>query len=85
MFKETEQILNEIRWADRAITKSLEKAQAFADFFSTKIRDIVEQNNVQDKPTNAEKVVNAQETNYVTLQKTQDIMKNLKQKELLPM
>ncbi len=50
------------------------------DFFSTKIRDIVEQNNVQDEPTNGEKVVNAQDTNYITLQKTQDIMKNLKQK-----
>jgi len=78
--KETEQIPNEIKWADRTITNSSEKAQAFADFFSTKIRDIVEQNNVQDEPTNGEKVVNAQDTNYVTLQKTQDIMKNLKQK-----
>ncbi len=42
--KETEQIPNEIKWADRTITNSSEKAQAFADFFSTKIRDIVEQN-----------------------------------------
>jgi exonuclease III len=78
--KETEQIPNEIRWANRTITNSSEKAQAFADFFSTKIRNIVEQNNVQDEPTNGGKVVNVQEANYVTLQKTQDIMKNLKQK-----
>jgi len=35
---------------------------------------------VQEEPTNGGRVVNAQEANYVTLQKMQDIMKNLKQK-----
>ncbi len=55
--KETEQITNEIRWAYGTISNSSEKAQAFADFFSTKIRNIVEHNNLQEEPTNGGRVV----------------------------
>jgi hypothetical protein len=78
--KAVEQIPNEIRWDNKTIMKSSEKAQAFADFFCAKTKSLVEENSVQDDVENGEKVVDAEETNYVTLGRTVEIMKNLQQK-----
>ena len=78
--KVVDQIPNEIQWGNKTITKSSEKAQAFADFFHAKTRNMIEENKVQDDVDNGEKVMDAEEANYVALDKTIEIMKNLQQK-----
>ncbi len=78
--KETEQIPSVIRCADKTVTGSSEKTTAFAVFFSAKTRSIVEQNVVQDVQGDDVKVIYATKFNFITLQKTQDIMKNMRQK-----
>ena len=54
--------------------------QAFAEFFNTKIKNIAEQNAVQDGVWSGDRVMYAGEASYITIQKTEDIMKNLKLK-----
>ena len=78
--KVVEHIPNEIQWGNKTITKSSEKAQAFADFFCAKTRNLVEENSVQDDVENGKRVVDAEEANHVTLDRTIEIMKNLQQK-----
>jgi hypothetical protein len=78
--KAVDQIPKEIRWGDRTITESVEKASAFAEYFNTKTTNIVEQNTVQNGVWNGGRVLAAEEANYITMQKTQDTMKNLKLK-----
>ncbi len=67
-----EQIPKEIRWGDRTITESVEKASAFAEYFNTKTTNIVEQNAVQNGLWNGGRVLDAEEANYITMQKTED-------------
>jgi hypothetical protein len=78
--KGVDQIPKEIMWGNRIEADSGKKAQMFAEFFNTKIKTIVEQNVVQEGVRSGNRVMDAGEANYITLEKTENIMKNLKLK-----
>jgi hypothetical protein len=78
--KVTGQIPNEIHWDNVTVTKSCDKAQVFADFFQAKTKSMVEQNSIQGDVDNGKRVVETEEANYVTLNNTMEVMKNLQLK-----
>ena len=78
--KEVAHLPSEIQWGSKSFTTNNGKAQAFADFFCAKTRDIVKQNAVQDNVADSDRVVFAEAVNYVMLEKTKEILKSLKPK-----